>query len=97
MGFVGWWRKRCPDGARFEEPSKRSGPVREPIQQKHPRSLRGRPFASTRAWIFVVMPPRLRPTQRSPLFFGTGGMLMNANDRTVDHLYLAVVGLDDGV
>ena len=22
---------------------------------------------------------------------------MNANDRTVDHLYLAVVGLDDGV
>ena len=33
------------------------------------RRQSGRPFASTRAWIFVLRPPRLRPTQRSPLFF----------------------------
>src|SRR5262245_30310218 len=61
------------------------------------RRQTGRPFASTRAWIFVLMPPRLRPTQRSPLFFGTGGMLMHAHDRAVDHLHLAVVSLDDSV
>ena len=32
------------------------------------RRQTGRPFASTRAWIFVVRPSRFRPTQRSPLF-----------------------------
>ena len=30
------------------------------------RRRSGRPFSSTSAWIFVVSPPRLRPTQRSP-------------------------------
>jgi hypothetical protein len=40
----------------------------------------GRPFAPTRAWIYMV----LRPTQRSPLFFDPGGMLMEAHDRAVD-------------
>jgi hypothetical protein len=56
------------------------GTVLEPIEQgvgargvmrlaRRDQEQTGRPFASTRAWIFVVMPPRLRPTQRSPLFF----------------------------
>ena len=39
-------------------------------------------FAPTRAWIYVVS--LLRPTQRSPLFFDPGGMLMEAHDRAVD-------------
>ena len=33
------------------------------------RRRTGRPLPSTRAWILVVSPPRLRPTQRTPLFF----------------------------
>ncbi|OCK53940.1 hypothetical protein LMTR3_22385 [Bradyrhizobium sp. LMTR 3] len=37
-----------------------------------------RPFVSTHAWVLVVRPHQLRPTQRSPLFFGPGGVLMDA-------------------
>lgn len=54
--------------------------------------------AKIRAWIFVVRPPRLRPTQRSRLFFwDAGGTLMHVHERAVDHLNLAVVRLDDGI
>lgn len=48
-------------------------------------------FVSTRAWVLVVRPPRLRPTQRSPLFFWPGGVLMDAYNRT------AIVSLDDSI
>src|SRR5262249_9480717 len=48
-----------------------------------------RPFASTRAWSFVVRPPGFADLHS---FLGTRGMLIYAHDRTVDHLHLAVVG-----
>jgi len=41
-----------------------------------------------------VSPPRERPMQRlRPLFFDVRRVLMDAHDRTVDHLNLPVVGL----
>src|SRR5919205_3347610 len=74
-----------------------SAPVRSWACPGVIRSWIGLPWQSTRAWIFVLRPPRLRPTQRSPLFFDPGGVLVNTHDRTVDHLHFAAMGLGHGV
>lgn len=49
-------------------------------------SRTGLPSASTRAWIFVIRPPRESPMQGSAYpVFSAGTKPVNANTRTVDH------------
>src|SRR4029077_4748818 len=74
-----------------------SAPVRSWACPGVIRSWSGLPWRSTRAWIFVVSPPRLRPTQRSPLFFDPAGVLVNPHNRAVDHLHFAAMRLGDRV
>ena len=55
--------------------------------------LIGRPCLSISAWILVVRPPRGRPKQRSRPPFCYRTLLVNVNDRAVDHLDIALMGL----
>ena len=78
--------------------SKMSAPRRSWAWPGVRRNLIGRPRASVSAWILVVNPPlEAAHTMNCVNFFYVGGMLMNAHDRRVDHLDIAVVGLGDGV
>lgn len=54
-------------------------------------SAMGRPWASTKAWILVVRPPRERLMQPGPLFIAIGAMLVNPDRRAIDHLHVNVV------
>ena len=91
----GHHRRQCLMGdgrsrrARCLRATARHAPRRDRCRARM-RSWTGRPCASTRAWIFVVRPPRLQPHNESPFFY-SGGMLMHAHDPTVDHLHVAVV------
>jgi DNA transformation protein and related proteins len=52
---------------------------------------RGLPSASTSAWIFVLNPPRLRPSAWSSTFFeSAGAVLMSLHDGAVDHRVLVI-------
>src|SRR5687768_3858780 len=50
----------------------------------------GLPSASTRAWILVLRPPRLRPMASSPPFWVHRRCADGAHDRAVDHRVLVV-------
>src|SRR5215475_13374303 len=55
------------------------------------RKRSGLPSASTSAWIFVLNPPRLRPSAWSSAFFErAGAVLMSSHDGTVDHRVLVI-------
>ena len=56
-------------------------------------NLIGRPCLSISAWILVVRPPRGRPKQRSRPPFCYRNLLVNVNNRAVDHLDIALMGL----
>lgn len=54
----------------------------------------GRPAASTKAWIFVLSPPRERPMQSDRSLLGTVGPgLVNPDREAVDHLHITIVRL----
>src|SRR5215472_10577815 len=54
----------------------------------------GLPSASTSAWILVLRPPRLRPSDWSSAFFeSAGAVLMRPHDGAVDHrVFVIAIG-----
>ena len=70
--------------------ARRRRPDRGPVPAVS-RKASGLPSASTRAWILVLSPPRLRPIAWSSSFFGrAGAVLVGAHDGAVDHRVFVV-------
>ena len=71
--------------------SSASAPTRSCACPGVSRRANGRPRASTRAWIFVLSPPRLRPMACVSSFFGrAGAVLMGPHDGAVDYRVFVV-------
>jgi hypothetical protein len=82
--------------ARADRASRGAAPLMSVTFSPVSRKARGRPSASTRAWIFVVGPLRERPMAwSSGPFLGAAPRTMRLHRRTVDHDEGRRIGLFD--